>query len=393
MAQSCKSRFFYRKELFIFAKNLQTKMTNSSIFNTIPGDGEVAILLYGNVGAKQQVDSERVVSELLALEKMYNKIDVRINSTGGDVFSGMAIFNALRNSKANITMYIDGVAASIAGIIALCGKPLYMSPYAKLMLHAVSAGAYGKASELRETATLVESLQNDLASMIAGRLGQNKEEIVAKYFDEKDHWISAQEALEMKLIDGIYDMKGEDVKASTTEEIYNYFNNRLEQPLNDNEMTLKDHLKSVASFANLADDNAILAHINELENAATKVEALEKAVNTYKEKLAVLEQKEITSFIDKAIAEGKITNEQKESFTNLMKSDRKNTEALINSMKANPFVRASSVFGPENKGAENIANKTWDELDQAGELATLRAASLETFKAKYKEKFGIDYKE
>jgi ATP-dependent Clp protease, proteolytic subunit ClpP len=379
--------------LFIFAKNLQTKMTNSSIFNTIPGDGEVAILLYGNVGAKQQVDSERVVSELLALEKMYNKIDVRINSTGGDVFSGMAIFNALRNSKANITMYIDGVAASIAGIIALCGKPLYMSPYAKLMLHAVSAGAYGKASELRETATLVESLQNDLASMIAGRLGQNKEEIVAKYFDEKDHWISAQEALEMKLIDGIYDMKGEDVKASTTEEIYNYFNNRLEKPLNDNEMTLKDHLKSVASFANLADDNAILAHINELENAATKVEALENAVNTYKEKLAVLEQKEITSFIDKAIAEGKITNEQKESFTNLMKSDRKNTEALINSMKANPFVKASSVFAPENKGAENIANKSWDELDQAGELATLRAASPETFKAKYKEKFGIDYKE
>ena len=368
-------------------------MTNSSIFNTIPGDGEVAILLYGNVGAKQQVDSERVVSELLALEKMYNKIDVRINSTGGDVFSGMAIFNALRNSKANITMYIDGVAASIAGIIALCGKPLYMSPYAKLMLHAVSAGAYGKASELRETATLVESLQNDLASMIAGRLGQNKEEIVAKYFDEKDHWISAQEALEMKLIDGIYDMKGEDVKASTTEEIYNYFNNRLEKPLNDNEMTLKDHLKSVASFANLADDNAILAHINELENAATKVEALENAVNTYKEKLAVLEQKEITSFIDKAIAEGKITNEQKESFTNLMKSDRKNTEALINSMKANPFVKASSVFAPEHKGAENIANKSWDELDQAGELATLRAASPETFKAKYKEKFGIDYKE
>ena len=76
-----------------------------------------------------------------------------------------------------------------------------------------------------------------------------------------------------------------------------------------------------------------------------------------------------------------------------MNSDRKNTEALINSMKANPFVRASSVFAPENKGAENIANKTWDELDQAGELATLRAASFETFKAKYKEKFGIDYKE
>ena len=82
-------------------------------FNTITSDDEVSILLYGDVGQYQPVDSARVVSELLALSKQYDKIDVRINSNGGDVFSGMAIYNALRTSKANITIYVDGVAASI----------------------------------------------------------------------------------------------------------------------------------------------------------------------------------------------------------------------------------------------------------------------------------------
>ena len=192
---------------FNFAEKSNT--VQKKFFNIIPSDGEVAILLYGDVGDGQRVDSGRVVAELMALQSQYSKIDVRINSRGGDVFSGIAIYNALRTSKADITVYIDGVAASIAGIIALCGKPLYMSPYAKLMLHSVSGGAWGNASDLRSMAEQMEVLQGDLAAMIAGRCGMDKEEVLAKYFDEKDHWLNANEALEMKLVDGIYDMDGE----------------------------------------------------------------------------------------------------------------------------------------------------------------------------------------
>ena len=74
---------------------------NKKFFNIIPSEnGEVAILLYGEVGDGQRVDSSRVVAELMTLSNQYKKIDVRINSCGGDVFSGMAIYAALRNSKA-----------------------------------------------------------------------------------------------------------------------------------------------------------------------------------------------------------------------------------------------------------------------------------------------------
>ena len=378
---------------FYFCHKIESM--KQQFFNTITSDDEVSILLYGEVGQQQQVDSARVVSELLALSKQYDKIDVRINSNGGDVFSGMAIYNALRTSKANITIYVDGVAASIAGIIALCGKPLYMSPYAKLMLHSVSGGTYGNASEFRRMADLMESLEGDLATMIADRCGMKKEEVLKAYFDEKDHWFSAQEALQMKLIDGIYELPAEAAPLSDkTEEIYNYFNNRLQVQSNHTNMAIFEELKKIPFFANVAGEGEAVALVRQLENKATKVEALEKAVAGYKERIEKIEAKEVEAFIDKAIAEHRITAEQKDSFLALMKSDRDNTEKLINSLKPQPARRAAGVFqGGSPDSTKTRADKTWDELDKAGKLSDLRRDNFDLFKAKYKEAFGLDYNE
>lgn len=142
----------------------------------------------------------------------------------------------------------------------------------------------------------------------------------------------------------------------------------------------------------MADEDAVLAHIRGLENKATKVDALEKDVNTYKQKLQEVEDKEVAAFIDKAIAERRITAAQKESFTALMKSDRENTEKLIDSMKPQPERRIVDVYKGETS-PKSLASKTWDELDKAGQLSNLRNADFNTFKEKYKERFGEDYKE
>ncbi len=363
-------------------------------FNTIPGDGEVAILLYGDVGDGQKVESGRVVGELLELQSRYRKIDVRINSNGGDVFSGIAIYNALRTSKADITIYVDGVAASIAGVIALCGKPLYMSPYAKLMLHAVSGGTWGNASALRRTAGVMEALQEDLARMIASRCGMDAKAVSARYFDEQDHWISAEEAVRMKLADGIYDMPGLEGEApSTAEEIYQYFNNRLqEQPQNNKEMGLIDQMKKMPSFKDANDEQDIIDRVRELENKATKADALEKANKAYKEKMEAAEAKEVAAVLDKAVADGKITKEQLPTFKALMASDRANTETLLSGMKPSRHMRAAAYIDDTGKGG-GMADKSWDELDRAGLLSELKATNKALFESKYKEKFGVDYKE
>jgi ATP-dependent Clp endopeptidase proteolytic subunit ClpP len=362
--------------------------------NIIKGDGKAIIMLYGEVGEGRSVDSNRVVSELFALSDQGCKIEVRINSQGGDVFSGMAIYNALRQSKEDITIYIDGVAASIAGIIALCGKPLYMSPYAKLMLHNVSGGTYGNAKELRQMADQMEVLQSNLATMIAGRLGMEADNVAKKYFDGQDHWITANEALDMKLVDGIYTMDEVANPPTTTEGIYNYFNNRFDfKPQNNEEMALIDDIKTIPSFEDKTDSSAVLAHIRELENKATKVGILEKTVKTYRDELEKARKEQDDALINEAVKAGKIGNEQVETFKNLLKSDRENTIKLIGGMKGRASNRATDFINPDTPSGGSFANKTWDEIDKANNLAQLKNQDLALFKNLYKQKFGVDYSE
>ncbi len=363
-------------------------------FNTISGDGEVTILLYGDVGDGEKVDSGRVVAELMELQGRYRKIDVRINSNGGDVFSGIAIYNALRTSKADITIYVDGVAASIAGVIALCGKPLYLSPYAKLMLHAVSGGAWGNAADLRRMAGVIEALQNDLAAMIASRCGMAAKAVAAQYFDGQNHWIDADGAVRMKLADGIYDLAEKAATPpATTEEIYNFFNNRLQmRPQKKQTMALIDQLKMMPSFKDADGEQEVLARAQELENKATKADALEKANKAYREKAAAAEAKEVEAILDKAVADGKITKEQLPTFKALMASDRTNTEALLAGMRPVAHLRAAAFIDSSATG-DGWSNKSWDELDRAGKLAELKATNEALFAAKYQEKFGVAYKQ
>lgn len=360
--------------------------------NIIKGDGKTIIMLYGEVGEGCSVDSSRVVSELFANENQDCKIEVRINSLGGDVFSGMAIYNALRQSKGDITIYIDGVAASIAAIIALCGKPLLMSPYAKLMLHNVSGGTYGNASELRQTAEQMEKLQTNLATMVAKRLGMTAEEVEKKYFDGQDHWISASEALEMKLVDGIYEMDEVADPPTTTEGIYNYFNNRLDfKPQNKGEMALLDDIKKIPTFEDKADSSAILAHIVNLTNKATRADALSKTVETYKAELDKLHKEKDETLISNAVKAGKIAQEQVETFKNLLKNDRENAIKLIDGMKGRVQNRAVDFIHPDQHGAGSFANKSWDEIDKENNLGTLKQQDFTLFKDLYKQKFGVDY--
>ena len=242
-------------------------------FNMIPGNDACCILLYGDIGEYEGVRSGDIARELIEAEAAYKKIDVRINSNGGDVYAGIAIFNAFRNSKADITIYVDGIAASMASVIALCGKPVKMSKYARLMLHSVSGGCYGNKTELRRCLEEVEALENTLCQMYAPKLGISEEEIRARYFDDTDHWLKADEALALGFIDGIYDAEPvpED---STPEQIYRTFNNRLkQQPQNHNQMNLEE-VKKRPRFKDCATDADVFRIMDQLEAEAGKVPSL-----------------------------------------------------------------------------------------------------------------------
>lgn len=309
-------------------------------FNMIPGEDVACILLYGDIGDYDKVRSGDVVRELLEMEAQYKKIDVRINSNGGDVYSGIAIFNAFKNTKADITIYVDGIAASIASGIALCGKPLYMSRYSRLMLHSIQGGAYGNKKELAEVIEQIDSLENTLAEMLATRCKKTVDEIKAEYFDGADHWLTAEQAMAAGLIDGIYDTEETVPADSTPDQVYTIFNSRLKQPQNDNQMNF-DELRKRPAFQNCTTDDDVLRQITHLETEAGKVTGLTTEVTNLKGKLKVFEDKAaadeeaaIDGLIQTAFEEGRITEPQKVTYKALLKADRENGEAALKALPA-----------------------------------------------------------
>ena len=266
-------------------------MTMSRFFNiTTSDDGTSTIFLYGDIGDYTEVQSGRIAQELMEAERVSRRIHVRINSNGGEVYSGIAIFNALRHSQADIRIYVDGIAASMASVIALCGKPVEMSKYARLMLHSVSGGCYGNKQDLQRCMEEIESLEGSLSEIYAERLGMSQEEVRQTYFDGEDHWLTAQEALDLGFIDGIYD--ADPVPAdSTPAQIYTLFNNRLIEPQKNREdMNLED-VKKRPRFKDCASDADVFRLMDQLEEEAGKVPILTKENTDLKAKVKTYEDK------------------------------------------------------------------------------------------------------
>ena len=325
----------------------------------IPGTDACCILLYGDIGEYGDgVRSGDIARELLEAEALTGKVDVRINSNGGEVYSGIAIFNALKNSKADITIYVDGIAASMASVIALCGKPVQMSRYARLMLHSVQGGCYGNKDEMKNCIREIEALEDTLCEMYATRMGKAKDEIRAMYFDGRDHWLRADEALALGLIDGIYDADPvpED---STPEQVFQIFNNRLQQPQNENDMNL-DELKKRPRFTNCATDDDFLREIGLLETEAGKVPSLNAEVDRLKGELKVFQDKAEADdaaarkqLLDAAEKDGRIDAATRPIYENLLAKDRENSEKALEKLSPKRRVMTDVRMEPDNEGPWN----------------------------------------
>ena len=311
-------------------------MTMSRFFNiTTSDDGISTIFLYGDIGDYTEVQSGRIAQELMEAERVSRRIHVRINSNGGEVYSGIAIFNALRHSQADIRIYVDGIAASMASVIALCGKPVEMSKYARLMLHSVSGGCYGNKQDLQRCMEEIESLEGSLSEIYAERLGMSQEEVKQTYFDGEDHWLTAQEALDLGFIDGIYD--ADPVPAdSTPAQIYTLFNNRLIEPQNNREEMNLEDVKKRPRFKDCASDADVFRLMDQLEEEAGKVPILTKEntdlkakVKTYEDKAAAEDLAARKQLLDAAEQDGRIDATTRPIYENLLANDRENGEKAL----------------------------------------------------------------
>lgn len=148
------------------------------------------------------------------LDNVTGDLDVHISSPGGDIFDGVAIYQALMDRAGAVSITVDSLAASIASVIAMAASPgkLTMAPKATLMIHEGWAMCVGNAKDMTDTAALLDKMSDTIASIYADRTG--KSATAWRQAMRAETWYSAQEAVEAGLADQVAPKRGQqDAKA------------------------------------------------------------------------------------------------------------------------------------------------------------------------------------
>ena len=140
---------------------------------------------------------------LLAAEDPEADIYLYINSPGGSVTAGMAIYDTMQYVQPDVVTVATGMAASMGQFLLSSGAKgkRYITPHARVLMHQPLGGAGGSATEIRINADLIISMKQQLAEITAATTGHSVEQIIAD--GDRDHWYTAQEALEYGFVDHI----------------------------------------------------------------------------------------------------------------------------------------------------------------------------------------------
>lgn len=187
--------------------------------NAETDDSEAEILIYGDIGGgwwDEGITGESIIKEISALDA--DTINVRINSGGGLVFEGMAIYNAIARHSAKIIVHIDSIAASIASVIAMAGDEIRISEGAQLMIHKPWSGTWGDANAMRKEAEILDKLENGIIDIYAARTDVERTELVAWVAAET--WFTGQEAVDAGFADSMTPAKKKKAANSSLLNLY-----------------------------------------------------------------------------------------------------------------------------------------------------------------------------
>lgn len=178
---------------------------------------EATIYIYGVIGGFDWDSwtfintADSFLEDFKAVENEYDVINVKINSPGGNVWDGLAIFNALNNSEKTINTYNDGICYSMAALLMLAGDNSYANANSLFMIHNVISAVWGNASQMREEADVLDKYDSALGTAIESKLGISAEKVKSDYLNYKDNYLTASEAMEQGFYDKVLDNKSKNV--------------------------------------------------------------------------------------------------------------------------------------------------------------------------------------
>ena len=295
--------------------------------------GETAdIYIFDEIGT-YGVTAQEFINDIKDLKG--TSINLRINSLGGDVFDGMAMYNVIKRREAKTTVYIEGIAASIATIIALGADEVVMAENSLFMIHNAWGGTMGEAKDMRKTADTLDKISGELTDIYRKKTGLSYEAL--QEMMDQETWLNAEEAYELGFVDVIsdsikvaakYDVSK--FKNITEEEIQNklniniknrkmtnelkeWFNNKVEEivtAVKGDVKVSKDVVEETTINVTLADNEDIMNKMSDFETnnieLTNKISSLEEELaNAKGTNLTLTEEVEaLNAKINKADAKG-----------------------------------------------------------------------------------------
>lgn len=329
-----------------------------------------------------------------------DELQVRINSTGGDAFAGIAIMNILRAWDGPVTVIVDGIAASAASVIAMGGDTIVMNRGSQMMIHDASGFCFGDAAEMAKMVEALDVVSDSIADVYAARAGGTREEWRAVMKSEQ--WYRADEAVTAGLAD---EVDGEDESEISNHRfaIFNHAgrddapppfipektrNNfqaepgipketeRKEDVMSDALITgIRDRLGMTAPVAEISED-MILAALDEVLAEQEPVEPvlpegtqvidsevlakLQADAAAGREALEAQKQAHREARVDAAIKEGKITPARREHWLNALAVDEEGAVAALDSLA--PGLVPLAAVGVDSDPDMSEDDKTYTAL-------------------------------
>lgn len=337
------------------------------------------IEIYGEIADekwyKEDVTPIEISEKLKGFEDC-SDIHLRINSYGGSVFAGQAIINMLDSYKAKKTAYIDGIAASMASVIAASCDEIIMPDNALMMVHKPSTLLIGNASDMRKTADMLDKAEQTLIVVYMRHFKGTEDEL--RNLLEKETWLTANEALQYGLITG----KAEAVKltASAKGIVLNsleidknniIYSKLKEKGMLDKAMDIKERIKSLGIEVTDEDtsDTLLDKAIKSLENAMPSFEAEISIVeNEDGSKSAMVGEKELCRIEAKTVEKTiEVVNAEIQDKADMYDNLKKQAieSALKNGVKAK---------------ANNFNNERWTKILNGFTIDEINAQSDEWLK-------------
>jgi ATP-dependent Clp protease protease subunit len=185
--------------------------TGRRSFHAEVSGGRASLYIYDVIGEDWWAGggvTAKSVQQALDGMKGATALDIYVNSPGGDIFEGKAIYAQIRRFPGEKVVHVDGIAASAASFIAMAGDRIITAPAATWMIHEVWAGAVGRASDLRAMADVLDMENVTFAETYAKRTGQSVDDVRAWMADET--WMSAADAMARGFTDEIAEAEASD---------------------------------------------------------------------------------------------------------------------------------------------------------------------------------------